>query len=816
MKLLVFNVTCLHFKAAFLGWLMISVCSAMAQQQWHVAEGTVRDVNGAPIHGISVFIPETNQGTLTDTSGFFRIRNIPISSCTIVFSGTGYIGKTLRVKPDSGFVCLPVTLEKFVRELDTIRIWSKSESLSAVQRLNDVSSTWLTCGIKNEVIRMNQVDANITLKTGRQLFAKVPGVFVYDMDGSGNQVNIATRGLDPHRSWEFNIRHNGVITNSDMYGYPASHFNPPMESIERVEIIRGTAALQYGAQFGGMLNYITREPDTARDLQFENVTTAGSYGLFSTYLALGGRSGKWSWNGYYSKRISEGYRESSQSDFNGQFLSVTYQCSPKLRLKAELGHSRYLYQLPGPLSDSMFAENPTQATRSRNWYSPDIFVPSLSLDWKPGKNTQVGATLSGVFGTRNSVQFIGFADNKDTINPLTGSYKPRQVDIDRFNSLTAEWRIRHEYRMLGYHAVIAAGMQLMHNDLHRRQLGKGTTGRDYDLTLIVPGWGRDLHFRTDNIAFFAENIIYLTPAWSVSPGIRFEHGKTDMSGTISYYDTARIPLRIRHDFPLLGIHTQYRFNPGSRLYAGIGQAYRPMIFKDVIPTSALDVIDPNLKDAHGYNLELGFNGKWHERVSLDLSIFRLSYQDRIGSLVLEDASGNAYNYKTNTGNSLTDGIELYLEALALRGKNNFGLSLFISSSWMSARYTKGSVPVKGSNVDITGNRVESAPEWITRNGVRLQYRKFRTSLQYSYVSMTWSDALNTAVPPPNGAKGPVPAYGLWDLDITVTAFRFGTLKAGVNNLLDKSYFTKRPVFYPDPGIWPSDGRAWYLSFGFRF
>ena len=54
----------------------------------------------------------------------------------------------------------------------------------------------------------------------RQIFAKVPGVFVYDMDGSGNQVNISTRGLDPHRGWEFNIRRNEAITNSVKYAFP--------------------------------------------------------------------------------------------------------------------------------------------------------------------------------------------------------------------------------------------------------------------------------------------------------------------------------------------------------------------------------------------------------------------------------------------------------------------------------------------------------------------------------------------------------------------------------------------------------------------
>jgi len=38
-----------------------------------------------------------------------------------------------------------------------------------------------------------------------------------------------------------------------MYGYPASHFGLPMEAVERIELVRGTGALQYGAQFGGML-----------------------------------------------------------------------------------------------------------------------------------------------------------------------------------------------------------------------------------------------------------------------------------------------------------------------------------------------------------------------------------------------------------------------------------------------------------------------------------------------------------------------------------------------------------------------------------
>ena len=134
-----------------------------------------------------------------------------------------------------------------------IKSWMRRD----IGRLPDEGNGYLNSGKKTELITLSGTNANISLKTGRQLFSKVPGVFVYDMDGSGNQLNIATRSLDPHRSWEFNLRQNSVIINSDMYGYPASHYSAPMESFEKIEVVRGTGALQYGAQFGGLINYLT-------------------------------------------------------------------------------------------------------------------------------------------------------------------------------------------------------------------------------------------------------------------------------------------------------------------------------------------------------------------------------------------------------------------------------------------------------------------------------------------------------------------------------------------------------------------------------
>ncbi|XWW44986.1 TonB-dependent receptor [Fibrella sp. USSR17] len=679
-----------------------------------------------------------------------------------------------------------------------------------VESLPDVYGTYLMGGKRSEVIRLSEIDANVAEKTPRQLLARVPGLFVYDMDGTGNQINVATRGLDPHRSWENNIRQNGVITNSDMYGYPASHYSPPLESIERIELVRGTASLQYGAQFGGMLNYVTRQADTTRRFSYQTINSVGSFGLLSSYNAIGGRVGKWTYYAYYYRRHSEGYRKNSRSEAQAQFGSLHYQATRRLGLSAELGRSTYTYQIPGPLTDAQFAQDPRQSTRGRNYFNPDIYVPSLKLDWQFSGRTRLLWTSSAVLGARNSVQLDALATLADTINRATGQYRPRQVDIDNFNSYTTEARLLHRYRLGGIEATLAGGLQLMSTDLHRRQLGVGTAATDFDLTLIAP-FRRDLHFRTKNIAAFAESQFQLTPRLSVSPGIRLENGTTQLRGEISYYDPLNLPTDISHRFALLGLSAQYRLSQDVKIYGGWSQAYRPVIFKDIIPTSVYERIDKSLKDAYGYNAELGLDGRW-QGLHLSLTVFDLLYRNRLGTLLLANPDGSSYIYRTNVGDSRSTGVETLVEAQLLRSES-FLLSGFSSTAYNQARYLNGRVSAGSENRSVTGNQVESAPRWTSRNGLTARYRRASLTLQYSYVAQTFSDALNTVIPSANGAVGPVPAYSLWDLNGTWRISSGLMVRGSVNNLLNAAYFTKRPTFYPGPGVWPSDGRSAALTVG---
>ena len=212
------------------------------------------------------------------------------------------------------------------RTLDSVTIIA--QAYQRVHALPATNGLFLLAGKKTEVLELTASPADIANKTARQLFAKVPGVFVYDMDGTGNQVNISARGLDPHRGWEFNNRKDGILTNSDMYGYPASHYSMPMESISRIELVRGSGSLQYGAQFGGMINYISKQGDTTRPFSFEHVSSAGSYNLLSTYNAVGGQKGRIRYYVYDYRKNRKGYRDSEETAAAAQAVMVHFTFSP--------------------------------------------------------------------------------------------------------------------------------------------------------------------------------------------------------------------------------------------------------------------------------------------------------------------------------------------------------------------------------------------------------------------------------------------------------------------------------------------------------
>ncbi|HQR01318.1 MAG TPA: TonB-dependent receptor, partial [Ferruginibacter sp.] len=118
--------------------------------------------------------------------------------------------------------------------------------------------------------------------------------------------------------------------------------------------------------------------------------------------------------------------------------------------------------------------------------------------------------------------------------------------------------------------------------------------------------------------------------------------------------------------------------------------------------------------------------------------------------------------------------------------------------------------------NLKNKRVENAPVHILRTGLTYRYKDFSITAQVSHVGKAYSDANNTVAVSPNAQNGRIPAYTVTDLAASCRVAKKLTVKAGINNLGNERYFTRRAGGYPGPGALPADGRTYFISLGAKF
>ncbi len=687
---------------------------------------------------------------------------------------------------------------------------------NVVQRMKPVEGEVIAAGKKNEVVQVAGLDADLSTNNARQLFAKVPGISIWESEGSGIQMSVAARGLSPNRSWEFNVRQNGYDIAAEPFGYPEAYYAPPMEAVERIEVIRGSASLQFGPQFGGLLNYRLKRGVAGRKMAFETRQTAGSYGLFNAYNALGGTVGRTSYYAFWHHRSADGWRTNSRYVTNTGHVSVTHAFSKRFTLGLEYTRMDYSSQQPGGLTDAQLQEGAQYSDRARNWFNAPWNVAAVTADMVLTERTRMSLKCYGTFAERNSVGFMKPITEPDTISSITRAYAPRQVDRDEYANAGAELRLLHTYQVLGKPADLATGVRAFGGTTQRHLLGKGTTGSDLDLSLTDPVYGRELEYATSNFAVFAENVFSIGRNLRVVPGVRFEHIASTAKGYLNTSSTGTLqPSERQRQVILFGTGLEYRATATTNAYANFSTAYRPVLYSELTPAATTDIIDPNMKDANGYNMEAGYRGSLARYITFDVGVFQLLYRDRIGTVQRDGAA-----YRTNIGTSLSKGVEAYVELDVLRliaGERPASLRVHASVTWMDARYTSWNNPalVNDPVRGIEGKLVEYAPNTIERYGVNYQRRGFSATVNLSRMGSVYTDAANTVEPNAAATVGRLAGYQVLDINGGHT-FRNGLeLRLGVNNVTDEVYATRRSGGYPGPGVLPGNGRTFLVTLGAR-
>lgn len=700
------------------------------------------------------------------------------------------------------------------KELQQLEVKDEKQDVNGLRRLSDVENMGIYAGKKNEVVIVDHLNANLATNNARQAYSKVPGIHIVENDGAGIQLGIATRGLNPNRTTEFNTRQNGYDISADPIGYPESYYTPPLEAIDRIEIVRGAASLQYGTQFGGLLNFQFKKGNPEKTIGLTSRQTIGSYGVFSSFNSLGGQVGKVNYYGFYQHKQGDGWRQNTRYNVNTAYGSVNYQLTSKLKIGAELTFMDYLMKQPGGLTDVQFEQDPRASYRNNNWFKAQWVMPAGWLDYQLNEKTKLNLRTYGLIAERGSIGNIInlLKDKQDTT-------QRRQLTYDHYQNWGTELRLLHRYSLFRRTSSVLVGMRYYRGNTHRQQ-GSGSIGSsaDFDFPSIQKIDEFDYRFPSYNVAAFVENVWWLDEKTSITPGFRFEYihsrsagySNEDVTGT-EYFNS----LSKKRNFPLFGIGVNRTIGSKSEIYFNISQNYSPVNYADIMVRTPNFQVDPNMKDVKGFNADLGFRGSYRNFLQYDVSGYYLDYDNRIGLIRIASEDGlDVIRYRTNIGRSRSIGLEGFGEInftqLIRNDSTDNGLSLFVSAAFTDARYTDAINPLL-TNL-LVNNYVEYAPRSILRSGLTWRKGNFSATIQYSHTAKQFTDAYNSPQTA-DGLVGPIPAYSVMDISANYQFSRL-SFELNVNNITDQRYFTRRALGFPGPGIIPSDGRSGFLTVGF--
>lgn len=683
--------------------------------------------------------------------------------------------------------------------------------------LPDVEGTKIHAGKKTTHIDLDDMP-EIAMDNYRQVIATTPGLIW--SEESTPLMSIGSRGFDPHRTMFFQVLEDGIPIHADMIGYPESYYSPPMDAVESVEIIRGGAALMYGPQPAGAINFVMKKPplDTPFTLQSTNIL--GSFGMYSNFTSFGGTLGRFGYLGYYNHQQTDGFREANSDFFlnawGGTFaLDATGPFRTYLNLTAydeTHGEPGGLTLATGPNAVN-YADNPNGTSRFHDRMRISRYALSLINEWDVSDRTLLTFRTWWDYYLRQSRRQNGGGFGTLPTGPAS---QTNQIQTQQFYNFGLEPRLSHNWDWLDNTHTFTGGMMFYYNWSPRTDL----TG---DSPAATTGTVANKNNReTVYYSLFAENLFQFGNL-SITPGFRLENiwqSVRELVNTTSFQTGAPLQDSTVYNFaPLFGLGLEYDFTPEVSIYANVSQAYRPPMFTQAIPTSPNTRVQGNLDPANITTYEAGFRGEPTTWVAWDTSFFLIDNSDQIGTRAVNE--GQVTTVIENSGRSIVYGWDLFTQvdlvgladtlwnqrdtadpenpSFNASWTDQYGsLTAFTALTLQSGRF------INGPN---DGKTPQYLADYVFRFGLGYNWRdRVKIALNSQFIGSSYASDNNA----PNRF---IPAYDVWDLTAEVRVWRDNvSVIAGVNNLFDREYYAR----IRSDGIDPASPRNWYAGLKIEF
>jgi len=275
---------------------------------------------------------------------------------------------------------------------------------------------------------------------------------------------------------------------------------------------------------------------------------------------------------------------------------------------------------------------------------------------------------------------------------------------------------------------------------------------------------------------------------TITPGVRYEHISEKYSDAITGAKSSA-----PDDQWLPGLTLGYQLDPQWFLYANAQKSVRPAQVTQIVKGG-------DVTSELSWNYESGVRYTHTKDVSLNAGLYRIDYDDQISY----NSTTDSYD---NIGKTRHQGIELegFWSPAAVAGLKLHAGYAYLDAEQRNGQYQGKQVPY-ASRQQIT---LDTSYEW----------RATTFTLAGYYFSKSYSDAANTTSDNATQSAGQMPAYWVWNAQVSRDLWQSGRNKlsgyVGVNNLLNKDYWF-RGIDTSPWGRQPAPGRSVTAGLTYKF
>lgn len=634
---------------------------AYAQPATGGVSGIVRNAaTQQPVTTATVRLRSTVRSATADAQGAFQFEAVQPGSYVADVRAPGFIPLAVGVRVTAGAVerleLVLVPALKFGEDLVVTATGQPEAPDELVQSVGNVSHEDLT--------RAKGVGLDETLNT-------IPGVKA-ESQAETQEVRVSIRGRGLRTS--FGVSGVRVLVDgmpeTDATGETSDLTGIDPSALERIEVVKGPMAGQYGASSSGVINLIT--PRGAATPSLDMTQSFGSYGLRKTQGVLSGTAGPLRFFGSYSDTAQDGYREHSRLD--SHHLSTRFDVAPHgFGISVFVRNTSVATQLPGNMTIDEMSANRRAASRLFR-----AFDARSDID-----RTEVGSTVSKATVSHGELTLNVFGGEANFNVPVPFVVlKGHRV----MSGGSGRYFVRGSFA--GRPNSINAGMDFQRTTEDRNDLVNHFGGAR------GPEIAREENRLISNASVSLLDTLDVTRALTIRAGVNYSSVKIRIDDF--FLDDGDGTGHARFSRASLLGGARYRFSGVVSAFGTATTGFDPPTISAIGRDLDGNGLNTSLKPERSANLEAGINIALRRAISITASAFHM----RINDEIVPAGTGVPQQVFVNAAETRHNGLEVAADVPLvnrLRLKAGYTLSGFTYQHFIS----------RGR--DVSGNRLPGIP-----------------------------------------------------------------------------------------------------------